>query len=1152
MSRVPLEKGSIVISKNNRFTIESVVGDGATSIVYNACYFDSIDRKHNIRLKECYPYSVNNITRNNNELLWPSKAEQDLWLTQFQDSYDKLLKGQSSNFYAHVFDAFESNGTMYVVMDANDGMTFDKTSFKSLEEILKTLKLLAHVVDGYHKEGYLHLDIKPSNFLVYPRPSEHIVLFDVDSVTQIQDLKSGRVSAISYSEQWAAPEQLQGRIDKFCPATDIYSIGSILFKCVMGRNVQNHDMGLFSEWQFEGQLFEKVNPKIKRLLSNIFHKTLSANVSRRYQSAEELIVDLEESILILAKGSPYILSDCPLPTKNFVGRISEIDRISDLFLNGTRAVFLRGVGGIGKSELAKQYAYINRNNYDAIVFLRYGDSLRSLVDNIAIANLSFENKEEHSTVLKTILNDHKVLIIVDNFDVPVDSDDFLTEFLKFNANIIFTTRTDFSKCLVEIAEQIDVKELFNKELLTLFANESKSNYIGDAKQEESVHELIRKAHKHTLLISILARQLASSGWTPTELLNKFDVGLKTFEHTEKVVVLKDDKIHNKNMLDILRATFRVVELSHMQKDVLLNFYLLRGFVLNKEQYRKYLLDTPNKAEYIDTINQLQQLGWIQQRYAKQGDVDPELELHPLVCEMIGLEIKPDISKSAMLLDYAENYLPFKEMQSLSFDEESFEYLSTLEQDKIRIRNDWLTRLALFLDINNPNNSRWIVDVIYRLTQGNLHAIDTRLLDLKHLDCKLTDIFELTTIEDKIEQFKLLSILEILCLKTLRSRHKKFRRSAEAKKYFFMMNDIVQKTADTEKNDLVRIMCKPVMQLVNRWSGLLYKRGHFRTIYNETKKYESICLDMLPLDRMHEAWDYDYIHYKSIFASIQEAEAEAKRIEEEAKRIEEEGLDSDCEGDISELLTFKKFQECHDVASFIDELSVIYQDSDQLIFVLRNVIHQECEPIVNPWIGCYNTSAVSAISRDKVLLVLDRLEELCLESEGNILDTLELTDVCHAVLYALDEKTKPKAEEYLNKLMEGFKIEHNCKHWRHYKLFTNIDNLPTLATSLGMNGHLLGCIQALMSCDLYDVAFRPLSEIYNLFEKYVQSQKESSPEDMYCWIKILRECAEEASVRAKDPNEDAYYREIAEKLTQKENALTEADYKINDLYNPFNK
>ena len=57
--------------------------------------------------------------------------------------------------------------------------------------------------------------------------------------------------------------------------------------------------------------------------------------------------------------------------------------------------------------------------------------------------------------------------------------------------------------------------------------------------------------------------------------------------------------------------------------------------------------------------------------------------------------------------------------------------------------------------------------------------------------------------------------------------------------------------------------------------------------------------------------------------------------------------------------------------------------------------------------------------------------------------------------------------------------------------------------------------------------------------------------MYCWLKVLRECAEKASFM-EEVEDSEYYWNIARELAQKENALTEADYKINDLYNPFNK
>lgn len=467
MSRIPLKQGDRVVSPKEQYIIQSVIGDGATGIVYDAIYYDSMGQSHTIRLKECYPFAAK-VTRVETELHWENEQEKERNFNNFTAAYYKLMKRQNSNFAVRVFDLFETNGTTYIVMDANDGVTFDKDNAASLGEIIKTVKLLAYVVGEYHKNGYLHLDIKPSNFLVYTRPSEHIVLFDIDSVTAIADIRESKVQAVSYSKGWAAPEQMQGRLDKIGPATDIFAIGAVLFEKIMGRAVENSDIGIFAHWDMEGPLFEKVNPKIKRILRGIFQKTLSANIKRRYQTIEELLSSIDEAIYVCREGAPYIISDCPLPHKNFLGREKEIREISNAFSNGIQTVFLHGMGGIGKSELAKKFADIYATEYDTILYLEYKESLRDLIENIEIQNFNDENKVKS---LKRIFKEQKVLLIIDNFDISIDEDEYLNELLRFKVNIIFTTRTDFRDCPFEKTTQIEINELSETDLISLFEKE---------------------------------------------------------------------------------------------------------------------------------------------------------------------------------------------------------------------------------------------------------------------------------------------------------------------------------------------------------------------------------------------------------------------------------------------------------------------------------------------------------------------------------------------------------------------------------------------------------------------------------------------------------------------------------------------------------
>ena len=51
----------------------------------------------------------------------------------------------------------------------------------------------------------------------------------------------------------------------------------------------------------------------------------------------------------------------------FYGREELIHRIGEVFDSGKNVVFLEGIGGIGKTELAKRYAYVNRERYDRII-----------------------------------------------------------------------------------------------------------------------------------------------------------------------------------------------------------------------------------------------------------------------------------------------------------------------------------------------------------------------------------------------------------------------------------------------------------------------------------------------------------------------------------------------------------------------------------------------------------------------------------------------------------------------------------------------------------------------------------------------------------------------------------------------------------------
>ena len=147
-----------------------------------------------------------------------------------------------------------------------------------------------------------------------------------------------------------------------------------------------------------------------------------------------------------------------IPKSVFCGREDVIKDIAHKFDDGERVVFIQGIGGIGKTEIVKQYAKRYKSNYDTIIFSTYADSLLSLINS----ETPFEIEPEFSRLVQTDgvqedaqsfferklkkiqkLSNERTLIIIDNFDV--EHDDALAELMKGKYRLLITTRCDYKR-----------------------------------------------------------------------------------------------------------------------------------------------------------------------------------------------------------------------------------------------------------------------------------------------------------------------------------------------------------------------------------------------------------------------------------------------------------------------------------------------------------------------------------------------------------------------------------------------------------------------------------------------------------------------------------------------------------------------------------
>jgi len=263
---------------NSRYRLDAQQGSGGMAVIYRAT---------DLRLGRRVAVKV----------LRPSLTTNPDLISRFRNEARSIANLQHPNIVSvydvgEQTDAARSTTTHYMVMEFVEGTDLkriikDNGALQVDRMMALAIQICAGI--GYaNRAGIVHADMKPQNVLVTPDDTVKVTDFGIAQV--FTDQQPDQKQAVVWgSPHYFSPEQARG--EKPTPASDVYSIGIVMFEMLAGRypyeGANQQELAL-AHIRARIPMVTEFNPAVPSGLAQIIFKTMSKDPGQRYRRADQL------------------------------------------------------------------------------------------------------------------------------------------------------------------------------------------------------------------------------------------------------------------------------------------------------------------------------------------------------------------------------------------------------------------------------------------------------------------------------------------------------------------------------------------------------------------------------------------------------------------------------------------------------------------------------------------------------------------------------------------------------------------------------------------------------------------------------------------------------------------------------------------------